>query len=825
MRGSMCVARRASRGCAPRYPPRQSLWVGWPANPAHPLAASQQLAVSMIMHQLSDAGGLFAVNGPPGTGKTTLLRDVISAVVVARADRLAALPYPSAGFVNTVSWNINGRSQRVRVLDASLTGFEMVIASENNAAVENVSREIPALMAIDEPWWGEVDYFAEHATRVLGSPAWGLIAATLGNRANTTKFVKKFWFGDPPPRPRTTSPTRSPSTDPSHGAQHGGPASSADRPASPTGNPKPSGISTRLDDPVKDGFQGYLATCGGVPVDWPATVRAYRRALAAQEQLRAERTTLEQLLAAYGGLVHAVSQTRTHLRTATIQQNTAAEEAEQVNRVWQAALQREHQAQVRREQHLSLKPGTLEMLVTFGRAMRRWHAEDEPLATDLNDAHTCTAHAAQLTHEATTRLEGARRHHAAAERAVADATSRLDQADRTLAHAAQKWGADLPDETWWSDQRRRELAGPWLDQAWNTARTNVFVAALDLHKAFITANANTLSQNMVTMTRLLQGQAPRDLSEKVALAAWQSLFLIVPVVSTTFASVPRLFHHLNAEALGWLFIDEAGQARPQSALGAIWRSRRVVAVGDPMQLEPVITVLNTTQQALRRHYGVAETWLPAKTCVQSLADRITPYGTRLPGPDQEDIWVGLPLRVHRRCEEPMFTLVNQLAYDGMMIPATPSREWDVEPTRWVDVEASTSTGNWIPDEGEAVAQILDYLIYDKAVPLGEIFVITPFRQVRNELRNRLSNYRGVTIGTVHTTQGQEREVVIVVLGSNPDNSGARAWAAGKPNLLNVAASRAKRRLFIVGNRALWSQQPHFSLAARLLEHRPFNPRR
>jgi hypothetical protein len=92
------------------------------------LVAGQQFAVNEIVAELADgassagrraddSGGLFAVNGPPGTGKTTLLRDLIAAVVVRRAEVLATLKSPAAGFGGTLPWKgADGKPRQVRTL-------------------------------------------------------------------------------------------------------------------------------------------------------------------------------------------------------------------------------------------------------------------------------------------------------------------------------------------------------------------------------------------------------------------------------------------------------------------------------------------------------------------------------------------------------------------------------------------------------------------------------------------------------------------------------------------------------------------------------------
>ena len=73
------------------------------------------------------------------------------------------------------------------------------------------------------------------------------------------------------------------------------------------------------------------------------------------------------------------------------------------------------------------------------------------------------------------------------------------------------------------------------------------------------------------------------------------------------------------------------------------------------------------------------------------------------------------------------------------------------------------------------------------------------------------------IGTVHTFQGKEAEAVLLVLGASAETSrGSRNWAGGTPNILNVAATRAKKVIYVVGCHAAWVNTGVFAVAAAAL---------
>lgn len=143
----------------------------------------------------------------------------------------------------------------------------------------------------------------------------------------------------------------------------------------------------------------------------------------------------------------------------------------------------------------------------------------------------------------------------------------------------------------------------------------------------------------------------------------------------------------------------------------------------------------------------------------------------------------------------------------------------------------TFDGHVVQEELDALGNVLDRFRESwPELPAGgvaRVFVISPFRTVAEAVRDLLLLRRAtakaksdmlIDSGTVHTFQGKEADVVILVLGSATGESGAgaRAWAAKKPNLLNVAVTRAKSAIYVIGNWRDWSSHRGFSYLARQL---------
>ena len=753
----------------------------WPSRVEEPLASSQQFAVNFALFGAASQPGVVPVNGPPGTGKTTMLRDLVAANVTQRGSALSELPHPNDAFTGRkFTFNTDQYRQTVRQLDASLTGFEMVVASSNNGAVENISEELPQASSIAERWRSDANYFKDLATRCLNSTqggdstppveSWGLIAAKLGRKSYRGDFRSNVWFSD---------------------RHHDLPGLDALLKTWEDGVDVPSWSDARRD------FQAAQKKVD----DLVSLAVAAQSRIARVAELQAEIVALQ----SEGERLQAALHEAQRAESATVEQCATARQAHE-----------ERAAAYERQLHL--KPSWLENLGTFGKAGSRWRDSLTPLSNALGEAEATLGSVRDQLH----RAQGNQRSLADRSSQVGERldsrVSELDRLAKDVENDRRTFGRHYPDDDWLQDNYRREQHAPWQTEELNEARSELFLSALSLHVAFL-ANARVRRDLRAAMF-VVAGDAPADLDEQARLAAWQLFFLAVPVASSTFASLGRMFQGVGPESLGWFLIDEAGQASPSAAVGALWRAQRAVVVGDPMQLEPVVSVPVRAEHDIAARHPVSPAWFVTEQSLQKLADRVTRFGTELTqGPER--LWVASPLRIHRRCGDPMFTISNTIAYEGMMIhgfSGKPSAVDGLPPTRWLHVPASDTGSHLQRAEVGVLRREIDRVCAVEGLSPQDIIAISPFRAVASELQKLEEDYPGLVSGTVHRAQGKEAAVVFFVLGGDTSKPGARQWAAAKPNLLNVAASRAKRRLYVIGDRTAWRTLPHFSTADALLAH-------
>lgn len=795
----------------------------WPSEKHLGLVHSQQLAVNTTLATLGTKQGLLGINGPPGTGKTTLLRDLIASIVTDRADALAKLNRASDAFLpdGREKANDGGKEQACFTLNSSLFGFEIVIASSNNGAVENVTLELPQRDKIDESWLPEAEYFADLGELVSDKPAWGLISGALGSKARRSKFVDRYFFGQ---RPFDKLEEKTPEAETRHEQDDAidrqffsevfseeletANARESDSNASPSAKKPQRGLLGWLNAKAKGNKDRNPQERKAI---WAKAVNDYEAAKEDVRNICTDSTRIRKL-------INRFELTLTQIReTATLLRDLESKLTDILNNINHLDGAESHTASKALKQYLDAllqhqarKPGFWTKLFSLWRAQRHWEVTQNLLKSQCDlaqsDFDRITRRIGQLNlsrKKLESQVNDTKRElRNLQERGQAQKQAAKNLASTYGAHHLLSW---LQDGTMGRGDPI-ELSEPWQIKGWRQARSRVFIQALKLHQTFLELEASRVRSNLSLVNGILTGSRYKGVSQDAIRSAWASLFMVVPVLSSTFASFARSFGSLGVSEIGWLFVDEAGQAPPQEAVGALWRSQRALLVGDPLQLKPIVNVSDAVLEYMRARYKVDAHWLPNRQSAQTLADQATTWGC-MAGPVENKTWVGLPLVVHRRCDKPMYELANQIAYDGAMvfgtIAPTPDKETRASlPTGWIQA-AGPSQDNWVPAEGEVLAGLLDLLGKDGVEP-SDISVITPFKAVRQNLEPILRNK--YVYGTIHTMQGKEAPIVVIVLGGDTAKPGARNWAVSEPNLLNVAATRAKRRLYVIGDKNDWKNR-------------------
>ena len=789
------------------YNPKVLPYGRWPSK--FNLSFMQQIAVNIAKENPKD---IFSVNGPPGTGKTTLLKDIIANNIVERAAKFC-----ERNQVNDIFKKVVGRdgTSFYYTIPSDIAVYGMLVLSSNNKAVENITLELPNISTIKAGTNGstlfnpefsdqQVDlscfakdekykyvkssevYFTFLADRLAESNTqWGLISARLGKKSNINTFM-------------------------------------------PALNVLSSDMSSIMRMPsAQDAFEGakrqfqaqykLVKTLFVYVTTYEENTQSIQELKLKINQLQEEVVSIDEQLSKYDTLNDDLMQLIEHkncIESKLIEYNG--------------------------------KRSIFDKL---------WHATNWSILKAMGNPTLLS-----VIEEETTRLQTVKDQLTALHQLVNERESIINRKDSLLADIKDIDGTiqkaektqqeilgtikssgkdsihcfdDIALKLMSSDEDRAEAhtAFLYVCNYLNECRERLLYDALQLQKAVVMSDAfrknmQLLSQYWGSLSDRKKLQKNFDL-DMIFPALLNSLMIAVPVISSTFAAVERFLINCKSESsLGTIIIDEAGQASPHMLVGALFRAQKAIVVGDPKQIEPVQTVQDLFVERIGGE-GIGK-YRSKELSVQSLADAQNLFAGIIKNLDGSESWVGCPLVIHRRCKDPMFTVANELSYGGFMINKTIDSDDPIDPCKescWItydasNIEYSTGKDRYIQVQGQIAFELIQKLRARNA-EFKDIFIITPFTSVAHGFKTYMqsisddivnwtdkdnkSGWLKDNIGTVHTFQGKEAKVVIYMLGCQSDGTanGAIKWV--NANNVNVAFTRAKEYIYVIGDATKWAE--------------------
>lgn len=307
------------------------------------------------------------------------------------------------------------------------------------------------------------------------------------------------------------------------------------------------------------------------------------------------------------------------------------------------------------------------------------------------------------------------------------------------------------------------------------------------------------------------------------------------VVAATCVGVGQTRIRIDSQVFDWVIVDEAARCTPGELAVPIQMARRVLLVGDHLQLKPMFTrdfldQLEESEPDLTREQLAMSDFERAFT---------SPYGEE----------IGVRFTEQYRMDPAICTMVSKCFYEPFKVKLETSDKrvpnlsstdlqapWLSKPMCWIDTSQHASHHEVLPSglttyhnnaEVDAVIMLLERLSADKALlerlseqedetPIGVICTYTGQKRRIETAWSRHAwdqNFRNmVRIDTVDAYQGKENAIVILSLVRSNDDG--RQGHVNQRNRCNVSVSRAKERLIVVGSKRMWGEKVHASSPMR-----------
>ena len=370
---------------------------------------------------------------------------------------------------------------------------------------------------------------------------------------------------------------------------------------------------------------------------------------------------------------------------------------------------------------------------------------------------------------------------------------------------------------------------------------NCFYDELDVsfrHKAFQLALHFWEGEYLIKLENDLSSDIFTGKNEAKSKNRWKRQAMLTPCFVSTFYMSPKFFSSskflINDDRgnpifdypplfdfIDLLIVDEAGQVSPEVGIATFALAKRAVIVGDVKQIEPVWNITNKIDIGNLKKCDLIMNYedlkyqeefdpkgfLSSTGSIMKMAQNACNFKEK--GLAEK----GVILVEHRRCYDEIINYCNVLAYNGQLIPLKGKAKNDLlfPPMYCIHIEGNSTTSSTSRYNQNEVKAIVDWLVKNKNIienKYGQIEnavgIITPFVGQKNSLRYALKNagfnVDVLKLGTVHALQGAERPIILFSMVYGKGDSGTMFFDRdNKPNMLNVAVSRAKDNFIVFAN--------------------------
>lgn len=338
----------------------------------------------------------------------------------------------------------------------------------------------------------------------------------------------------------------------------------------------------------------------------------------------------------------------------------------------------------------------------------------------------------------------------------------------------------------------------------------------------------------------------------------QRLAHITPLFISTFHSLPRFSNYYDRgngdsyfrDLYDLMIVDEAGQVSPEVAVASFALTKRILAVGDVKQIEPVSGITDHIDFFNAQKYGLlssneeynnlAELGFMASECnLMQLVKKSCPYKFTFNNGETDK---GPYLLEHYRCLNEIIRYSNRYVYNNSLDlrgGESCGKNHSLPPMGYIHVNGTDEPINgsrrndlearviaeWISEEYKNLEAAYQKDIWEI------LAVVAPFAAQISLIKRYLKESIGkeicdkITIGTVHALQGAGREIIL--FSSVYGNYSNRMFfdLKNKYNMLNVATTRAKHSFIVFGNMRIFQPNldtPSGNLAKILFSKEEYN---